>query len=142
MLQLSAVWMLAGAACWAQTQEAPPPADKNLRVATFSGGCFWCMEHPFDELDGVVSTTSGYTGGRLPNPSYEQVSSGATGHVESIRVVYDPAKVTYRKLLEVFWHNIDPVAQNSQFCDIGNQYRSAIYYNGETEKQAAEASRA
>jgi len=142
LLLVSAAWMLAGAGCGAQTKEAPPPADKGLRVAIFSGGCFWCMEHPFDELDGVVSTTSGYTGGRLPNPSYEQVSSGATGHAESIRVVYDPAKVTYRRLLDVFWHNIDPVARNGQFCDIGNQYRSAIYYNDETEKQQAEASRA
>ncbi len=142
VILVSAAWMLAGTACGAQTKEAPPPADKNLRVATFSGGCFWCMEHPFDEMEGVVSTTSGYTGGRLPNPTYEQVSSGATGHAESIRVVYDPAKVTYRKLLEVFWHNIDPVARNGQFCDLGNQYRSAIYYNDETEKQEAEASRA
>jgi peptide-methionine (S)-S-oxide reductase len=137
-----AVWMMAVAGCRGQTKEAPPPSDKNLRVATFSGGCFWCMEHPFDELEGVVSTTSGYTGGRLPNPTYEQVSSGATGHAESIRVVYDPARVTYRKLLEVFWRNIDPVARNGQFCDAGNQYRSAIYYNDETEKKQAEASRA
>jgi peptide-methionine (S)-S-oxide reductase len=137
-----AAWMLAVAGCGAQTKEAPPPGDKNLRVATFSGGCFWCMEHPFDELEGVVSTTSGYTGGRLPNPTYEQVSSGATGHAESIRVVYDPVKVTYRKLLEVFWHNIDPVARGGQFCDVGNQYRSAIYFNDETEKKEAEASRA
>jgi|SRR6185369_10056920 len=111
-------------------------------TATFAGGCFWCMEHPFDQLPGVLSVTSGYTGGTKDHPSYEQVSSGGTGHAESVQVVYDPAKITYQKLLEVFWHNIDPVAANRQFCDIGEQYRSAIFYQDEAQRQLAEASKA
>jgi peptide-methionine (S)-S-oxide reductase len=110
--------------------------------ATFAGGCFWCMEPPFDKIDGVISTTAGYTGGKKKNPTYEEVSSGSTGHAESIRVIYDPAKVSYQKLLEVFWHNIDPLARNRQFCDIGNQYRSAIFYHNEEQHRLAEASKA
>ncbi|WP_423928877.1 peptide-methionine (S)-S-oxide reductase MsrA [Dokdonella sp.] len=96
-------------------------------VAIFAGGCFWCMEPPFDKLPGVKSTTSGYIGGRTPNPSYEQVSSGGTGHAEAVRIVYDPRTVTYQELLGVFWRNIDPYAVNYQFCDHGDQYRSAIF---------------
>jgi peptide-methionine (S)-S-oxide reductase len=110
--------------------------------AIFAGGCFWCMEPPFDKIDGVISTTSGYTGGKKRNPTYEEVSSGSTGHAESIRVIYDPAKVSYQKLLEVFWHNIDPLARNRQFCDIGNQYRSAIFYHNEEQHRLAEALKA
>lgn len=108
--------------------------------ATFAGGCFWCMEPPFDKLPGVVSTTSGYTGGKLDNPTYEQVSAGGTGHAESVRVVFDPAKVSYVKLLDVFWHNIDPTAKDRQFCDSGHQYRSAIFYLDEEQKKLAEES--
>ena len=115
---------------------------RQLAKATFAGGCFWCMEGPFDKLDGVVSTTSGYTGGTKKNPSYEEVSSGGTGHAESVQVVYDPAKVSYEKLLEVYWHNIDPLAKNRQFCDVGTQYRSAIFYQNENQKRLAEASKA
>jgi peptide-methionine (S)-S-oxide reductase len=100
------------------------------------------MEPPFDKIDGVISTTSGYTGGKKRNPTYEEVSSGSTGHAESIRVIYDPAKVSYQKLLEVFWHNIDPLARNRQFCDIGNQYRSAIFYHNEEQHRLAEALKA
>jgi peptide-methionine (S)-S-oxide reductase len=113
----------------------------NTEVAIFAGGCFWCMEPPFDKLDGVISTTSGYTGGTKPNPTYEQVSSGGTGHAEAVKVVYDPQKISYEKLLEVFWRNIDPTTRNRQFCDTGSQYRSAIFYLDENQKRLAEASR-
>jgi len=109
----------------------------NLEKATFAGGCFWCMEHPFDEIPGVVSVTSGYTGGQKKNPTYEEVSAGGTGHAESVQVVYDPARVTYEKLLNVFWHNIDPTAKDRQFCDFGRQYRSAIFYHNEEQHRLA-----
>ena len=109
---------------------AQGPAQNAARAtATFAGGCFWCMVPPFDALDGVVSTNSGYTGGHTPNPTYEQVSSGTTGHFEAIEVTYDPAKITYAKLLEVFWRNVDAVDGGGQFCDRGGQYRSAIFYH-------------
>src|SRR4051794_24203890 len=96
--------------------------------AIFAGGCFWCMESPFDKLDGVLSVTAGYTGGNVRNPSYEQVSAGTTGHAEAVRIVFDPARISYNKLLDVFWHNIDPTVKDRQFCDSGYQYRSAIFY--------------
>jgi peptide-methionine (S)-S-oxide reductase len=110
-------------------------------VATFAGGCFWCMEPPYDALDGVISTISGYTGGRLENPTYEQVSSGGTGHYEAIQIQYDPEKVTYEKLLEVFWVNVDPTDGAGQFCDRGSQYRTAIFYHSEEQREAAQASK-
>ncbi len=110
-------------------------------VAVFAGGCFWCMEPPFDKLPGVISTTSGYVGGHVVNPTYEQVSAGGTGHVEAVKVTYDPAKVSYAKLLDVFWHNIDPVAVDRQFCDGGSQYRSAIFPIGDVQRREAEASK-
>jgi peptide-methionine (S)-S-oxide reductase len=116
-------------------------AEPKLAKATFAGGCFWCMEGPFDRLEGVVATTSGYTGGTQKNPTYEEVSSGSTGHAESVQVLYDPAKITYEKLLEVYWHNIDPTVQNRQFCDAGTQYRSAIFYNDENQKRLADQSK-
>jgi len=112
-------------------------AATNLETATFAGGCFWCMEHPFDEIPGVVSVTSGYTGGWKKNPAYEEVSAGGTGHAESVQVVYDPSKVTYEKLLNVFWHNIDPSTKDRQFCDSGHQYRSAIFYHDEEQHRLA-----
>jgi len=115
---------------------------QRTAIATFAGGCFWCVEADFDKVDGVISTTSGYTGGHTVNPSYEQVSHGGTGHAESVEIVYDPAKVSYNKLLDVFWHNIDPLAKDRQFCDHGDQYRSAIFYRGEEERMLAEASKA
>jgi len=118
------------------------PAENRVKTAIFAGGCFWCMEPPFDKIEGVLSTTSGYTGGIENNPTYEEVSSGGTGHAESIRVTYDPAKVDYARLLQVFWHNIDPVAVDRQFCDSGTQYRSAIFYFDEQQRQLAEASKA
>ena len=109
--------------------------------ATFAGGCFWCMEPPFEKLDGVRSVTSGYTGGQKTDPTYEEVSAGGTGHAESIQIVFDPAKVTYEKLLDVFWHQIDPLTKDAQFCDHGPQYRSAIFFHDEAQRQAAEAAR-
>jgi peptide-methionine (S)-S-oxide reductase len=127
-------------AVYALASFAQQPAAGQA-VATFAGGCFWCMEPPFDALPGVLSTTSGYMGGSKSNPTYEEVSSGRTGHAEAVQVVYDPKKVTYAKLLEVFWENIDPTVVDRQFCDIGNQYRTAIFYRGEEQKRMAEASK-
>jgi len=116
-------------------------ASGGTATAIFAGGCFWCMEPPYDDLPGVISTTSGYTAGRTANPSYEQVSTGGTGHTEAVQVVYDPGKVSYSKLLEVFWRNIDPVAVNRQFCDVGDQYRSGIYPLGAEQMRLAQASK-
>ena len=124
-------------------QEPPTAAaegDTALKKATFAGGCFWCMEPPFDKLDGVVSTTSGYIGGHQKNPTYAEVSAGRTGHTEAVEVLYDPAKISYAQLLEVFWRNIDPLARDRQFCDKGSQYRSAIFYHdAEQERPARES---
>jgi peptide-methionine (S)-S-oxide reductase len=110
--------------------------------ATFAGGCFWCMEPPYDKLPGVISTTSGYMGGKTRNPTYEQISTGTTGHAEVVQVEYDPSKVTYQKLLDVFWHNVDPTQRDGQFCDHGSQYRTGIFYHNEEQKKLAEASKA
>jgi peptide-methionine (S)-S-oxide reductase len=110
--------------------------------ATFAGGCFWCMEAPFDKLPGVVSVTPGYSGGELKNPTYEEVSAGGTGHAESVQIVFDPSKTGYSKLLDIYWHNIDPTVKDRQFCDVGNQYRSAIFYHGEEQHRAALQSKA
>ena len=118
--------------------EAPPD---TLEVATFAGGCFWCMEEAFDELPGIVSTTSGYTGGHVDDPSYEQVSAGGTGHVEAVRVIFDPAVVSYDRLLAHFWRNVDPTDDGGQFCDRGSQYVSAIYVRNERQRSLAEASK-
>ena len=120
---------------------ASTAARAGTDSAIFAGGCFWCMEPPYDELDGVISTTSGYIGGKLPNPSYEQVSAGHSGHAEAVEVVFDPARVSYQKLLEVFWRNVDPFAINQQFCDRGDQYRSAIFTQGPEQMRLAEESR-
>jgi peptide-methionine (S)-S-oxide reductase len=119
----------------------PGHAQPATQVATFAGGCFWCMQPPFQKLDGVVSTTVGYTGGHTKNPTYEQVSAGGTGHAESVQVVFDPQKISYAKVLDVFWHNVDPITPNAQFCDHGNQYRTAIFYHDETQRQLAEESK-
>jgi peptide-methionine (S)-S-oxide reductase len=118
------------------------PAQSATEKATFAGGCFWCMEPPYDVIPGVISTTSGYIGGRTANPTYEQVTSGATGHTEAVEIVYDPAKVSYEKLLEVFWVNIDPTVKDRQFCDAGTQYRTGIFVHNDAQRKAAEASRA
>jgi peptide-methionine (S)-S-oxide reductase len=109
--------------------------------AVFAGGCFWCMEEAFEKVEGVTSVVSGYMGGQKANPTYEEVSAGGTGHAESVEVVYDPAKVSYQKLLDHFWKNVDPLVPNAQFCDHGSQYRAVIFYGNEEEKRQAEASR-
>ena len=123
------------------TDAATAENPAKLETATFAGGCFWCMQPPYDKLAGVVSTTVGYTGGKVKNPTYEQVCSGATGHTEAVEIVFDPAKTSYDELLEVFWHNIDPTMLNGQFADIGTQYRTSIFYHSEAQKKAAEASK-
>lgn len=118
------------------------PAAAATAVATFAGGCFWCMEGPFDRLEGVLSTTSGYTGGKTDNPTYGDVSSGATGHAEAVQVTYDPDKVSYETLLTTFWHNVDPTVRDRQFCDVGTQYRTAIFYHDDHQRQLALESKA
>jgi len=123
----------------AQEAAATPPA-KNA-TAIFAGGCFWCVEADFDKLPGVVDTESGYTGGQAGNPTYEQVSRGGTGHAEAVRITYDPKKVTYEQLLDYFWRHVDPTVKDRQFCDTGNQYRSAIFYQDDAQRLAAEASK-
>ncbi len=120
---------------------AQTPAPKTA-VATFAGGCFWCMEPPYDKLPGVISTTSGYMGGKKRYPTYEEVSAGFTGHTEVVQVAYDPSKVTYEQLLEVFWRNVDPTVKDKQFCDEGSQYRTAIFVHDDAQLKAAEASKA
>ncbi|HUG81448.1 MAG TPA: peptide-methionine (S)-S-oxide reductase MsrA [Bryobacterales bacterium] len=121
---------------------AAAPKQDGTAVAIFAGGCFWCMEPPFDKLDGVISTTSGYTGGPEVNPSYEQVSSGSTQHREAVQIEYDPKRVSYEKLLEVFWRNIDPLDGRGQFCDKGRHYTSAIFALDDAQRAAAEQSKA
>lgn len=138
-IALAAVlFFLAGSVAMAGEEK---PGGAGHATATFAGGCFWCMEPPFDKLDGVIETIVGYTGGHTENPTYEEVSSGTTGHAESIEVIYDPSKVTYEKLLEVFWRNIDPTDPGGQFVDRGSSYRSAIFYHNEEQKRLAEASK-
>jgi peptide-methionine (S)-S-oxide reductase len=122
---------------------AQAPAAKTVTAkAIFAGGCFWCMEPPYDKLEGVLSTTSGYIGGKTRNPTYEQVSSGSTGHTEAVLVEYDPKKISYEKLLEVYWVNVDPTTKTRQFCDVGSQYRPGIFYIDDEQRRAAEASKA
>ncbi|MBT3355089.1 MAG: peptide-methionine (S)-S-oxide reductase MsrA [Candidatus Scalindua sp.] len=115
--------------------------SSKFEIALFAGGCFWCMQHPFDKLNGVVSTSVGYTGGNTENPTYEDVCSGETGHTEAIEIQFDPAQITYSELLDVFWKNIDPTTPNRQFADIGSQYRTVIFYHNEEQKQVAELSK-
>jgi peptide-methionine (S)-S-oxide reductase len=115
--------------------------QNKTEKATFAGGCFWCMEPPFDKLNGVISTISGYTGGKEKNPTYDEVSSGMTGHAESIQIEYDPERISYRKLLEVYWVNTDPTTADRQFCDWGKQYRPAIFYHDEVQRKLAEESK-
>jgi peptide-methionine (S)-S-oxide reductase len=123
----------------AAAQTAPPA---KTAIATFAGGCFWCVEEAFDKVPGVISTVSGYTGGTVPNPTYEQVSGAKnTGHAEAVRVTYDPSKVTYQQLVDWFWRNIDPTQANGQFCDTGSPYRSGIFYHDEEQKKIAETSK-
>jgi peptide methionine sulfoxide reductase msrA/msrB len=136
-LALGALWLVSPSL----PARAAAPATGPLAQATFAGGCFWCMEAPFDKVPGVVSTTSGYAGGRVKNPTYEQVSEGSTGHAEALQVAYDPAKVSYEQLVEIFWRNVDPTDRGGQFCDRGQQYRTGIFYEGDAQKREAEASK-
>jgi len=141
-LTLLAVVCLSPTVALAAPAREKGTSGKQYATATFAGGCFWCMQPPFDKLEGVVSTTAGYTGGTKKNPTYEEVSAGGTGHAESVEVRYDPVRISYARLLEVFWHNVDPLAVNRQFCDTGNQYRTAIFYHDETQRRLAEESKA
>lgn len=132
--------LLLGLAWPAAASEKAGSAEK-IATATFAGGCFWCMVHPFDELPGVISVTSGYTGGHTPNPTYAEVSSHTTGHIEAIQVRYDPDRIQYQRLLEVYWRNVDPLDGGGQFCDRGDTYQSAIFYQDEEQKRLAEQSK-
>ncbi len=125
----------------ASNRAVDPKPTALQKVALFAGGCFWSMQKAFDGVMGVVSVTAGYAGGKAANPSYEQVETGATGHAESVKVIYDPDKITYEKLLDIYWHHIDPLTPNQAFCDRGPQYRSIIFYGDTTQKRAAEASK-
>lgn len=133
ILLFSLLYMSLGQPSFAQE---PPRAE-----ATFAGGCFWCMESDFEDIPGVVSVISGYTGGTVAHPTYQEVSSGRTGHAEAIRVLYDPEQISYRELLTYFWHSVDPLDATGQFCDRGDQYRSAIFYHDEAQHQLAEQSK-
>lgn len=132
-----ALALLIAPAAWSQ----PKPAQQT-ETAIFAGGCFWCVESDFDKVDGVLSTTSGYVGGRTANPTYRDVSAGGTGHTEAVRVEFDPARISYAQLLEKFWPSIDPTMKDQQFCDVGSQYRSGIYPLNELQLKAAAASKA
>ena len=133
---LTVAVLLIGA--WNVQSTSHAATDATPGKAYFAGGCFWCMEEAFEKVEGVLSATSGYMGGKVANPSYEEVSAGRTGHAESVEVIYDPSKVSYQKLLDAFWHNVDPVTPNAQFCDHGSQYRSVIFYLNEEQKKTAE----
>jgi len=133
---------LAILALLASAGHAAAQATAKTATAIFAGGCFWCVEADFDKVPGVLGAESGYTGGKTVNPTYNDVSAGGTGHTEAVRVTYDPAKVSYAVLLEYFWRHIDPTVKDRQFCDVGNQYRSAIFYDSETQRKVIEASKA
>jgi peptide-methionine (S)-S-oxide reductase len=143
---LAYVWLRGGfVGVFADEREAASDAladSQTTATATFAAGCFWCVESDFDKVAGVMSTTSGYTGGQVKNPSYEQVSAGGTGHAEAVEIVYDPARVTYEQLLDHFWKNVDPLSAHRQFCDVGDQYRPAIFVHDDAQRAAAEASKA
>ncbi len=139
LLVLAVAFLLIGA--WSVLSANQAAAETTSGKAYFAGGCFWCMEEVFEKVDGVLSATSGYMGGTVSNPTYEEVSAGRTGHAESVEVIYDPAKVSYQKLLDAFWRNVDPITPNAQFCDHGNQYRSAIFFQTDEEKRASDGSK-
>jgi peptide-methionine (S)-S-oxide reductase len=141
---LTALLMSVGASAAAQMKPdtAAATGGKNLATATFAGGCFWCVEADFDKIDGVISTTSGYIGGRTANPTYKEVSAGGTGHTEAVQIVFDPARISYRKLVDRLWTTIDPTVKDQQFCDVGSQYRTGIFYHDEQQRKDAEASKA
>ena len=139
-IRLAHALTVALAAFTTLTLHADPTREDGHAVATFAGGCFWCMEPPFDKLEGVISTTSGYTDGKTPNPTYKQVTSGRTGHTEAVQVVYDPARVSFAQLVEVFWKNIDPTDVDGQFCDRGSQYRPTLFFHDDAQREVAERS--
>lgn len=141
LLPLLGLVLLAALARAEEPTVATPPAPAGLAKATFAGGCFWCMQGPYDRVPGVVSTTVGYTGGKKAGATYHEVGAGGTGHREAIEVVFDPKKVSYEKLLDVFWHNIDPTYAGGQFCDSGFSYTTAIFVHDDAQRAAAEASR-
>jgi methionine-S-sulfoxide reductase len=139
---LALALLLAAPAGFSQSAKKQPPAPQpKLEVAVLAGGCFWCMQPPFDKTKGVIKTVVGYTGGRELNPTYEDVSNKRTGHFEAIEVTFDPAQVSYAQILEIFWRSIDPTQANGQFADIGPQYRTAIFYRTEAQKRTAEESK-
>jgi len=133
--------LLAVAVASAVTVEAPSAGAAETSRATFAGGCYWCMEEPFDKLPGVVSVTAGWAGGRKPNPTFQVISSGKSGYAEAVDIVYDPDQITYQRLLEIYWHNVDPLTPDGQFCDRGKQYRSAIFVYDDGQRRLAEESR-
>jgi peptide-methionine (S)-S-oxide reductase len=139
-LKFLAVMAVAAAAWTAAAAQAPTPAAPTA-IATFAGGCFWCVEADFDKVPGVISATSGYTGGTTVNPTYPEVGSGRTGHAESVEIVFDPAKVSYAQLLDTFWHGIDPLVKDRQFCDVGDEYRTAIFVHDAEQRRLAEESK-
>ena len=135
-------WLLAVSLISLPFQLQAAPLTAKLEKATFAGGCFWCMEAPFDKLPGVMSVTAGYTGGQVKNPTYEEVSAGGTGHAEAVQIVFDPSKTSYSRLLDIYWRNIDPTVSGRQFCDVGSQYRSAIFYHSDEQRRVSLQSKA
>ncbi len=148
LLSVAYVWLRGGFAALgaaddaSAASQASSAAAPGLQKATFAAGCFWCVESDFDKVAGVISTTSGFTGGRVANPTYEQVSSGGTGHTEAVEIVFDPKVVTYEQLLDHYWKNVDPFVAHRQFCDVGDQYRPEIFVHDPAQRAAAEASKA
>ncbi|MBT2785198.1 MULTISPECIES: peptide-methionine (S)-S-oxide reductase MsrA [unclassified Halomonas] len=141
-LCIMAVVGFASAPLYAQSSQDQASQEHANAEATFAGGCFWCMEPPYDNQPGVSATISGYIGGELENPSYEDITRGNTGHAEVVQIEYDPEQISYAQLLEIFWRNIDPFAVDRQFCDVGDQYRAAIFYHNDEQRELAEASKA
>jgi peptide-methionine (S)-S-oxide reductase len=139
--RLAAAAMAIAAGAAVAEQDSAATSENGHALATFAGGCFWCMEPPYDKLDGVFATTSGYIGGSKADPTYQEVSAGGTGHAEAVQVTYDPAKVSYEELLEVFWRNVDPLDDGGQFCDRGDQYRTGIFVHDQDQRRLAEASK-
>ena len=138
---LASIFVVLNAQSESNSAEKDNSSSVSYAEAIFAGGCFWCLEPPYDKVDGVIATISGYTDGHKENPSYKEVSSGTTGHTEAVKITYDPAKVSYERLVEIFWRNIDPTTPNRQFCDGGTQYRSGIYYLDEAQQKVAEQSK-
>jgi len=141
MVPLAAAGMMRGPGGVLRHTRELPAAGRGYATATFAGGCFWSMEHPFDQLDGVITVTVGYMGGHTRHPTYEEVAAGRTGHAESVQILYDATKIGYEQLLDVFWHNIDPLTPDGQVCDFGSQYRTVIFYHGPTQHRLADESK-